>query len=69
MYAVDISLRIHLHLIFCFLAICSWHVMKNPVFQNPDLVEGADSGISIESDEHLAVNKAALEFDEDSDES
>ena len=51
--------------ISCFLTTCSWHVMKNPVFENPDLAEGADSGISIESNEHLAVNKAALEFDED----
>ncbi len=40
--------------------------MKNPVFE-AGVAEGADSGISIESDEHFAVNKAALEFDEDSD--
>ncbi len=39
---------------------------RNPVFES-DVAEGTDSGISIESDEHFAVNKAALEFEEDSD--
>lgn len=43
--------------------------MKNPVLQGADTVEFADSGISIESDEHLAVNTAALEFEENSQDS
>ena len=42
--------------------------MKNPVYLAPASVEEVDSGITIEADEHLAVNKAALEFEEDDQE-
>ncbi len=46
---------------------CSANVLKNPAHVFEADIADEDSQVSIESDEHFAVNKAALEFDENND--
>ncbi len=49
----------------CSHACSSAGVLQNPVFEADVAVEDVSSKISIESDEHFAVNKAALEFEQE----